>query len=613
MIRLVAKAVAAELRDGEASLFSTEAGASPASFTQDELFALSPAYSELYAQLISALVPALEVEGLPREAAAVALRDAVPSAAHLVLDRAMRLARFAAARGKGFEVSGAGAPAGPFARPEKLRSAASSSRELNEAVLARLAPALGLAVVPAVPSPAAPEPAVEKGYVNYNFEGRSAWRKARGRFYRAVAHWWPGRAPALGLSYATYILQDAGLFGLGRLEFLRGRIAFPEAVPAPDRRAALAAALVTQVPAFEDMLRRGGAGEAARALAASCAALMAELFPASAWEGAAACYEAARAALERFPRTALVLSETGNVEATYLLAAARARGMETIGVQEGGHYGYEDDYVAGYEMEYPHFDRYVTWGWTRFPEGKGMGRVKAVPLPTPWLSERRRQWRRDLGDLRAWWARERPFDLLFMSNKIYPYPPAPSGAAVSRSDHTPGFAAQLLDLAREARARGLRVLHKSLNVDTMRELAGTMAAMREIAGDGYAHVERMDKGLHPGLVSRARVIVWDQPGTGFLECLTAGLPTLVLWDRLYNREVPWSRALFERLEAAGLVHRRAASLLAEIGRFKTDPVGWMQGPERVGARDAFCAEYARTDDSWEKPWEALLREACSRR
>jgi hypothetical protein len=604
---LVAKAVAEELRDGEVSLFSTEAAASPASFSQEELFALSPRYSALYAEIIEALAPLIEADGLTPRAARTVLRDAAPTVAHFAIDRALRLARFVEARGtSGLFVAAPGAPKWDYPRPEALRIAAANSRELNEAVLARLAPVFGLASVASVPSPETHAPAVQPGFLNYNFEGRGPWSKALGRLRRAAARVWPGRAPALGLSYATFVLQDAGLFGCGGLEFVRGRGSFPAALPAPARRAALLAALADRRVAIEALLKSAPLTDA-------CLALMADLFPADALEGARAHYAEASRVLAPFAPTALVLSETSNVEATYLLAAAHARGFETIGVQEGGHYGYEDDYVNGVELEYPHFDRYVTWGWSRFPDGAGMGRVTAVPLPAPWLSERRGQWRRDADPGPSWWEKERPYDLLLMSNKIYPYPTAPSGGAVSRSDHTPAFAAELVDLAARARAANVRILHKSFNTATMRQLAGTLAAMREAGGGCYAHVERLDKGMHPVLVARARMVLWDQPGTGFLECLTAGLPTMILWSRRYNREVPWARERFTALERAGLVHRDAASTLTEFARYKAAPSAWMRDAGRLEAARAFCAEYALADDAWKAPWRCLIREACSRR
>ncbi|UPT74542.1 MAG: hypothetical protein M0D55_02060 [Elusimicrobiota bacterium] len=264
-------------------------------------------------------------------------------------------------------------------------------------------------------------------------------------------------------------------------------------------------------------------------------------------------------------------------------------------------------------MEYPQFDRYLTWGWTKFPEGRGMGHVKAVVLPSPWLSRRREQWRRDVDPGPGWWERECAHDVLLMSNKVYAYPPAPSGGAVSRGDHAAAFAAELKDFVVRSRSAGVSILHKSFNAPTMKLLAGTLSELRVLGGDRYAHVEQLNKGLSPGLISRARLVLWDQPGTGFLECLTSGLPTMVLWSRLYNREAPWSREAFAALERVGIVHRDADAALAEFARFKAGPTAWMRDEVRAKAIEAFCLEYALIDDDWRKSWKRFVREACSRR
>jgi hypothetical protein len=609
---VVCEYAASALREGELALFPTESSVSPAAFSQEELRRLSPAYSVLYVRLIDALVPLLEAEGLPAPAARTFLRDAVPTVAHFSLDRALRLDRLTARLGAdGLSVRTAFSRPLAFARASQLRAAASGSREHNESVLGRLAPALGLGLVEGAPEPLEPEPPASPPYRNYNFEGRSTADKLRGRAYRLLGRLWPGRAPALSLAYATFVLQDKGFFGRGGLEFVSGRVPLADAAQLPGRRVALRSALLERLPLLEGFLREAGA-RAAGPLAGACAGLMTELFPADSWEGAPAHHAAASRLLDRFDAGTLTLTETGNIEATALIAAARGRGMRTLGVQDGGHYGYMDDVVAVVEGEFPHFDRYVTWGWERFPgDAAGLAGVTAVPKPSPWLSEKRRQWRAVCGP--RWWEAPRPHDLLLMSNRVYPFPPAPSGAAVSRSDHAPAFAAELRGFVREASAAGLYVLHKSYNVTTRRLLSRTLEELGRAAGGRYAAVERADKGLHEGLVGLARMVVWDQPGTGYLECLVAGIPTMALWSRLYNREDERARPYFAALERAGLVHREPGPLLAEYARFKAAPTAWMEDEGRRDAVRSFLDAYAKVDDDWDRAWRPLLREACSRR
>jgi putative transferase (TIGR04331 family) len=115
-----------------------------------------------------------------------------------------------------------------------------------------------------------------------------------------------------------------------------------------------------------------------------------------------------------------------------------------------------------------------------------------------------------------------------------------------------------------------------------------------------------EKGLTAALLGRCHVVVWDQPGTGLLECLTAGIPNLVLWTRLFNSEPVWAKEDFAALERVGIVHRDPDSLLNEVIAFKKDAAGWMGSPERRAVIDRFCHRYARTARDWAQQWKRFI-------
>ena len=104
------------------------------------------------------------------------------------------------------------------------------------------------------------------------------------------------------------------------------------------------------------------------------------------------------------------------------------------------------------------------------------------------------------------------------------------------------------------------------------------------------------------------MVVWDQPGTGFLECLAAGIPNLVLWTRLFSSEAPWARDSFARLEREGLVHGSVDSLLNEIVKFKRDPAAWINDEARQAAAREFCRSYAWTDPNWAERWRDFIED-----
>ncbi|HUH07366.1 MAG TPA: hypothetical protein VML96_06115, partial [Egibacteraceae bacterium] len=293
-------------------------------------------------------------------------------------------------------------------------------------------------------------------------------------------------------------------------------------------------------------------------------------------------------------------------QAACLVAAARTLDIEVIGLQHGGHYGYSDEHTGAIEGEYACCDRFITWGWTPLPEHPAIQRQAAVPLPAPWLSARRRQWATLLSDTDR--ARpERPYDVLYMPNKVYPFPPAPSGSHAT-VNHVQAFAADLRRCVVEMQRAGLRVLHKPYNRVTTGLLADTSRDLDQRAGETYRLASTLDKGLTPELLRQCHVVVWDQPGTGLLECLTAGIPNMVLWTRLFNSETDRARGIFAELEAVGIVHRRTDSLIAEIERVKADPSGWVHAPRRADVVARFCRTYAWVDSHWARHWHAFISE-----
>jgi len=101
-------------------------------------------------------------------------------------------------------------------------------------------------------------------------------------------------------------------------------------------------------------------------------------------------------------------------------------------------------------------------------------------------------------------------------------------------------------------------------------------------------------------------VLWDQPGTGFLECLSSNIPTMVYWPRIYSQEEVWLKPLFMELEHMGIVHRDIDSLVEEMHLFKLSPAAWMNDIERVSLVNRFCREFAWTSSKWPKYWRRYL-------
>ena len=300
--------------------------------------------------------------------------------------------------------------------------------------------------------------------------------------------------------------------------------------------------------------------------------------------------------LQPFKKRALILSSGGDSRSAYIVAGAKQMGLSIIDHQHGGLYGYIEDLSSILEREYPGVDQFISWGWSRLPGHPSVKGISVIELPSPWLSERKRYWEKlSLGG-------EREYDFLLMPNLVNRFPAAPQGASKPRIDLIQEFAASLKHLVSKATERGIRILHKPYNTTTVNLLAKTMRELELIGGPHYFCEQQLNKGLTHELVQRCHVVLWDQPGTGFLECLSSNIPTMVYWPRTYSQEEAWVRPIFLELEHLGIVHRDIDTLLEEFKKFKVSPESWISNLERMALVNRFCRKFAWTSDEWPKLW-----------
>jgi hypothetical protein len=325
-------------------------------------------------------------------------------------------------------------------------------------------------------------------------------------------------------------------------------------------------------------------------------------YPSSLLEAIPQNMKQALQALQPFKKRALISSSGRDSRSAYVVAGAKQMGLSIIDHQHGGHYGYLEDMSPILELEYPGVNQFISWGWSRLPDHSAVKGVSVIELPSPWLSERKRYWKKlILGG-------EREYDFLLMPNMVKRFPAAPQGASTSRIDLIQEFAASLKHLVSKATEGGIRILHKPYNTTTVNLLTKTMRELELIGGPQYCCEQQLDKGLTHELVQRCHVVLWDQPGTGFLECLSSNIPTMVYWPRTYNQEEAWVKPSFLELERLGIVHRDIDTLLEEFKKFKVSPESWMNNLERVALVNRFCRQFAWTSEEWPQYWRRYFDE-----
>ncbi|EQA55065.1 transferase TIGR04331 family [Leptospira kmetyi] len=324
-------------------------------------------------------------------------------------------------------------------------------------------------------------------------------------------------------------------------------------------------------------------------------------FPVQFLEGLNENYEFASRCFRKNDRKAIFSSGDGDTFSTYIIAFAKGNGYKVVKAQHGGHYGYYRDNRPALDIELPATDVFLTWGWTRMHEEPQLRHIECIPMPSPWLSERKKYW----SDYRI--DTPKKYDLLWMPQMMKRFIGAPQGASSIRRDVIQEFSRSMIDIAKGIKRFGLTAFVKPYNALTVSLLENTYRRVQEEGSDSVVISDTYDKGLTLELLGECSIVLWDQPGTGFLECLSCGIPTLVLWDRIYCEEEEWTRQDFSILEKHKIVHRSVETLLEEASLLTNNPVAWMNESSRKAAVNLFCNRYALTSADWSADWKVYLK------
>ena len=284
----------------------------------------------------------------------------------------------------------------------------------------------------------------------------------------------------------------------------------------------------------------------------------------------------------------------------FVSCAAKIKGIKVLGYQHGGHYGYIEDNFMHAQYEYFLYDRMITWGWNKFDEH--FPKCEVANLPVPFFSDikKKKLVKKILSKKKLNQA-----DFIFFSNKIQRFPQV-STCGQSRIDFINEYKIVLENLFKKSKKRNLFAIHKPFNKNTLIFLNTFFKQLEKVGGKNYKLYSNMYKGLSEEVLLSANIIIFDQIGTGTLECFNMEIPTLVLWPRIYSKEVEWDKTLFLELEKNGVLHRSVNSLLDEVELFKSSPKMWMNNPNRKNSITKFCNKYAKSDENWIKKWKSFL-------
>lgn len=103
----------------------------------------------------------------------------------------------------------------------------------------------------------------------------------------------------------------------------------------------------------------------------------------------------------------------------------------------------------------------------------------------------------------------------------------------------------------------------------------------------------IEDGFHESMMS-ARLLIVDHPGTTMHIAVAANAPMVCFWDPAHWPLCAEAQPYFDQLEAAGVLHRDAASAALHVNEIWNDVPGWWRSPDVADAIAAWREQYART-------------------
>jgi len=336
-----------------------------------------------------------------------------------------------------------------------------------------------------------------------------------------------------------------------------------------------------------------------KSLAKAYSEFIYEYFPAQNLEGLSKNLQAASKIVRRTKAEYIIGPDVMTNTTTFLATALKENKKkgEVIGVQHGGQYGYIDAMSSHAEIEYALCDKFVTWGWTEFE--KMLPKSTAFILPSPRLSNI--DWmfpkkNKNISEKK----------ILFMPNLLHRFPVLTT-CGHSRIDFRDKIFSSRLALIEKMSEVASYIDIKPYNKNNFEFAKENYLMLEQVPQNNVRIIESTQKGLTVSLIEGYDLIIWDQIGTGTLDCFVAGIPCLVYWEEIYSRPSAHAAAYIDLLKKQGVLHSQPESISLEIKSIFMDINGWMTEPSRVSAIKSFVNAHANAGVDWARIWKSSLR------
>lgn len=326
------------------------------------------------------------------------------------------------------------------------------------------------------------------------------------------------------------------------------------------------------------------------------------LFPKIFFEDFIINFDKALDILEKSSKKIILTSGSFSTSNVFLLSAAKEYDYKIIKIQHGGYEGYVEEQPLYEEMEYITSDVYLTWGWRKISNKKNFKRTKFLPLPSPWLSERKEYFKKFLMKTNS-----KAPKILYMTSKLTSFRSSPYGKN---------------NTVMSDQKISIKIFYEILNILNKNKYKTDCKFFDIESYHGYnkfinfqnnnfkfiKFLKNFNKGLEPKLLLEYDLILWDLPGTGFLECIACDIPTILFNDQSVMKHNHFSQIFFKELENVGVFCKSFLDLKNCLSNFFLNKNVWFECNQRKKAIKKFKNEYARVDTNWWEVWRKELKD-----
>jgi len=282
-----------------------------------------------------------------------------------------------------------------------------------------------------------------------------------------------------------------------------------------------------------------------------------------------------------------------DTKSAYLLSIARKRKIKIFSLQHGGYYGYMQNGYSGdiWVKEFDLCDYYLTWGWS------GSEKNKFIPFVSALLSERKQYWRKRRK------CNKYSYDIIIAPTRLASFS---SASDINTVDDILFREKNLVRIVKELSAVNISILYKSPSVASSNSYGNAISRMKKIGGNNFHIISNIDKGLTLELLEQAPIILWDVVGTGFLECMACGIPTMVYVSSyiLFEERMV---TMLKKLETVGIVHTDEKTIAPAVQLYKNNTNDWFSNAKRKKYIRQFTNLFCNTSKNWDKELISIIQ------